>query len=49
MLIREQAFNGIDSVPHIVLEGKRRDITLLGAKEPEEYLKEMEKIAKETR
>lgn len=48
MLIREQAGNGIDSVPYVVFEGKRRDFTLEGAKEVEEYLKEMEKLVKET-
>ena len=49
MLIREQASNGVDSVPYVVLEGKRRDFTLEGAKEVEEYVKEMEKLAKETK
>ncbi|KAG8526798.1 uncharacterized protein KY384_008227 [Bacidia gigantensis] len=49
MLIREQAGNGVDSVPYVVLEGRRRDITLVGAKEVGEYVKEMEKIAKETK
>lgn len=49
MLIREQANNGVDTVPHVVLEGKRRDFTLEGAKEVEEYLKEFEKIAKESK
>lgn len=29
LLLREQASNGIDSVPYIVLEGKRRDLTLV--------------------
>jgi hypothetical protein len=37
MLIREQVLNDVDSVPHVVLEGKRRDLTLVGAKEVEEY------------
>ena len=49
LLIREQASNGIDSVPYIVLEGKRRDVTLEGAKEVEEYLKEFDKIVKESK
>lgn len=49
MLIREQANNGVDNVPHIVLEGKRRDFTLEGAKEVEEYLKEFDKIVKESK
>ncbi len=47
MLIREQAGNGIDSVPYVVLEGKRRDFTIEGAREVEEYVKELEKVAKE--
>lgn len=49
MLIREQANNGIDSVPYIILEGKRRDFTLEGAKEVDEYLKEFEKVVKESK
>ena len=47
MLIREQAGNGIDSVPYVVIEGKRRDFTLEGAKEVEEYVKALENVAKE--
>ena len=49
MLIREQAGNGVDSVPYIIMEGKRRDFTLEGAKEVEDYLKEMERLVKETK
>lgn len=49
MLIREQAGNGIDSVPHVVLVGKRRDITLEGCKEVDEYRKGLEQIIKESR
>lgn len=48
MAIREQAGNGIDSVPHIVLEGKRRDITLVGCKEVSEYRRALEQIIKES-
>jgi predicted DsbA family dithiol-disulfide isomerase len=48
MAIREQAGNGIDSVPYIVLDGRRRDLTLVGAKEVEEYVKALETIAKES-
>lgn len=48
MLIREQAGNGIDSVPYMVVEGRRRDFTLEGAKEVAEYLKALEQIAKES-
>lgn len=49
MMVREQAQNGIDAVPHVVFEGKRRDFTLTGAKEVEEYLKTMEMVVKESR
>lgn len=47
-LLRESAMNGIDSVPHIVFEGRRRDITLVGAKDVSDYIKAMETIAKES-
>lgn len=46
--IREQRGNGVDAVPYIVFEGKKRDITLEGAKEVEEYVKALQKIAKES-
>jgi predicted DsbA family dithiol-disulfide isomerase len=49
MLVREQAGNGIDSVPYIVIEGKRRDVTLVGAKEVEEYEKALATIVKESK
>ena len=49
MLIREQAGNAVDSVPYIVFEGKKRDITLIGAKEVEEYEKALAQIAKESK
>lgn len=48
MLIREQAGNGVDGVPYIVFEGKRRDITLVGAKEVEQYEKALQTIVKES-
>ena len=48
MLIREQAINGVDSVPYIILEGKKRDFTLEGAKEVEDYVKAMQQVAKES-
>ncbi|KAM0714457.1 hypothetical protein Q7P37_010244 [Cladosporium fusiforme] len=47
MDVREQAGNGIDSVPYVVLEGKKRDITLVGCKEVDEYRKALEQIVKE--
>jgi predicted DsbA family dithiol-disulfide isomerase len=46
--IREQAGNGIDSVPIVVVEGRRRDLTLQGAKEVGEYVKALEQIVKES-
>jgi len=49
MLVREQAGNGIDSVPYVVIEGKKRDFTLVGAKEVEEYLKTLTQVAKESK
>jgi len=49
MLIREQTSNGVDSVPYIVFEGKRRDFTLIGAKDVEEYEKTLHQIAKESK
>ncbi|KAJ4396527.1 hypothetical protein N0V93_000747 [Gnomoniopsis smithogilvyi] len=47
-LLRESAQNGIDSVPHIVFEGRRRDLTVIGAKDVQDYIKAMETIAKES-
>ncbi|KAL7942162.1 hypothetical protein V8C42DRAFT_354994 [Trichoderma barbatum] len=38
----------VDAVPVVMVEGKRRDITLTGAKEVEEYMKTLEKIASES-
>jgi predicted DsbA family dithiol-disulfide isomerase len=49
MAVRQQAGDGIDSVPYIIFEGKRRDITLVGAKEVEEYEKALAQIAKESK
>jgi predicted DsbA family dithiol-disulfide isomerase len=49
MLIREQTGNGVDSVPYIVVEGKRRDLTLIGAKEVAEYEKALATVARESR
>ena len=49
MLIREQVGNGVDSVPYIVIEGKRRNITLVGAKEVDEYVKALETIVRESK
>jgi len=46
--IREAGWNGIDSVPYIVIEGRRRDVTIVGAKEIEEYVKALEQTVKES-
>ena len=48
MLLTEQASNGVDSVPYIVIEGKKRDFTLVGAKDVTEYIKALEDVAKES-
>lgn len=45
MLIREQAGNGVDSVPYIVVEGKRRGFTLQGAKA---YVKALDQVIRES-
>ena len=47
-LIREAEGNGVDSVPVVSVEGKRRDITLTGAQEVHEYVKTLEQIVKES-
>jgi len=47
-LITEQAQNGVDSVPYINIEGKRRDFTVLGAQEVGDYVKTLEKVIKES-
>ena len=46
-LIGEQEGNGIDSVPVVVVEGRKRDFTLQGAKSVEEYVKCLEQVARE--
>jgi predicted DsbA family dithiol-disulfide isomerase len=45
--IREQAGNAIDSVPYLVIEGKRRDVTLQGCREVKEYVSALERVIKE--
>lgn len=49
MMIMEQKTDGVDSVPTIRLEGRRRDLTLVGAKSVDEYVKALVTIAKESR
>jgi len=45
--IRENTGNGVDSVPYVVFEGRKRDFTLVGAKEVGDYVKALEAVAKE--
>lgn len=40
--------DGVDGVPHIVFEGRKRDLTLVGAKEVDEYVKALQTIIKES-
>lgn len=47
-LIREQTGNGVDAVPYIIIEGKRRDFTIEGCKEVEEYVKALQQVVKES-
>lgn len=47
-LIQQQKGDGIDSVPYVVVEGKRRDFTLVGAKEVEAYVKVLEQVKGES-
>lgn len=48
MLIREQVGNGIDSVPFVTFEGRRRDISIQGANEVGDYVKALNQIVKES-
>ncbi|KAF1351031.1 thioredoxin-like protein [Delphinella strobiligena] len=48
MLIREQVGNGIDAVPYIMIEGKKRDFTIEGCKEVEDYVKALQQVVKES-
>lgn len=45
--LREVAMD-CDAVPQVVVEGKRRDITLTGAKEVKDYIKAFETVIKES-
>lgn len=45
--VQEAMMAGIDGVPHVVFEGRRRDLTLVGNKEPAEYLRAMVQVLKE--
>lgn len=46
---REQAANGVDAVPHVVIEGRRRDITLEGCRKVEEYAKALRTVVRESK
>lgn len=48
VLIMDQVGNQVDSVPRILIEGKRRDVELEGAKEVDEYVAALKKIIKES-
>lgn len=48
MAVRQQAGNQIDAVPYVVIEGKRRDMTLEGAREVDEYVTTLNKVIKES-
>ncbi|KAK1820365.1 hypothetical protein LTR12_005228 [Friedmanniomyces endolithicus] len=47
-LIQEQAGNGIDAVPYIVVAGRKRDMTLEGCREVEAYEKALKHVIKES-
>lgn len=47
-LIREAISDGIDAVPYVVIEGKRRDFSMAGTKEVEEYAKALRQVAQES-
>ena len=49
MLISEQVSNGIDSVPYVVTEGRRRDFSLEGVEGVREYVEVFKSIAKDGR
>lgn len=46
--ILEQRVNGIDSVPMVLVEGRRRDFTYQGAREVEDYVKGLLQVVKES-
>ncbi len=45
--IQEQGINGIDAVPSVNIEGKRRDFTLQGAKDVQVYVNTFQQLLKE--
>ena len=47
MLLQEQRADGVDSVPVVVVEGRKRDFRLEGAREVGEYLGVLGQVAGE--
>jgi len=47
--IRMQGMDGVDSVPYIIMEGKRRDFTLVGAKALEQYIASLDQVVSESK
>lgn len=47
-LLRETKGNGVDAVPWVMVEGRKRDYTIEGCKEVEEYVKVLELCVKES-
>ncbi|KAF1937483.1 thioredoxin-like protein [Clathrospora elynae] len=45
--VRVQAVDGVDSVPYIIFEGRKRDFTLVGAKKVEEYAEVLKRVGTE--
>jgi predicted DsbA family dithiol-disulfide isomerase len=45
--VQRQAADGVDAVPWVVVEGRRRDFTLVGAKEIREYEKVLADVVRE--
>ena len=48
-MVLEQKMQGVDSVPTVRIEGLRRDVTLVGAKSVDEYVRALVLVAKESK
>lgn len=48
MLIGEEAGNVLDQVPVVRVEGRKRDVTITGANEVEDYVKALMQIVRES-
>lgn len=46
--VAEQKGDGIDAVPYVVVEGRKRDFTLEGCREVSEYVKILEQVVRES-